>query len=426
MTEAFLQYVWRYSLLEGPLTTVDGLPVVVERAGELNRDAGPDFFDARLTINGIHWAGNVEVHIKSSDWNAHRHSQDKAYNNVILHVVYIDDAKIRLENGKTVPTLAIANAIPDYIWENYDDLMNPVDNQEIPCAPRLKEIPDFLFQMSQDRLLVERIERKSDDVQRILKESKGNWEQACYWLTAHYFGGKTNAFPFELLAKKTPMGILAKIKDNPFRIESLFFGQTGLLEKDYADEFPKAMRREYNYLQTAYGLSPVDGHLWKFFRLRPASFPTLRISQFANLIYKSNNLFSKLLEVEDVKTLRSFFDIEASDYWLTHYNFDKETPRRQKSLGKSLIDTIIINAWIPLLFEYGVLHGDEQYKEQAFRLLLQLPPEKNNITRLWMQDGIVPHNAAESQAVIQRYTEYCSKKKCLDCQLAFRLIKTKK
>ncbi len=426
MTEAFLQYVWHHSLLEGPLTTVDGLPVVVERPGELNHDAGPDFFDARLIINGIRWAGNVEVHIKASDWNAHHHSQDKAYNNVILHIVYIHDTDIKLQNGKMVPTVVIADAIPEFVWENYDSLMNPEENQPIPCSNRLKEIPDFLFQMSQDRLLIERIERKSGDVQRILKDSKGSWEQACYWLTAHYFGGKTNAFLFELLAKKTPMSILSKIKDNPFRIESLFFGQAGLLEKEFADDYPNAMCREYNYLQAAYGVSPMESHLWKFFRLRPASFPTLRISQFANLICKSSNLFSKLLEADDIKTLRALFDVKTSDYWLTHYNFDKETPARQKSMGKNFIDTIIINAWIPLLFEYGALHDDERCKEQAFNLLQQLPSEKNRITKLWSDAGVEPKNAAESQAVIQRYNEYCSQKKCLDCQLAFRLIKTKK
>ncbi len=426
MTEAFLQYVWQHRLLEGQLVTTDGQSVVVERAGELNRDAGPDFFDARLVVDGLRWAGNVEVHIKSSDWNAHGHSRDKAYNNVVLHVVYTHDTDIVLENGKKVATLAIAGAIPDYVWDNYDSLMNPADNQAIPCADRLPEIPDFLFQMSQDRLMVERIERKSGDVQRILKESKGSWEQACYWLTAHYFGAKTNAFPLELLAKTTPMGIVAKIKDKPFRIEALYFGQAGLLDKDFADDYPKSMQQEYNYLRAAYGLTPIGGHLWRFFRLRPASFPTLRISQFSNLIYKSSNLFSKLLEAQDVKSLRALLDVDTSDYWRTHYTFDKEAPASHKSLGKSLVDTIIINAWIPLLFEYGVLHGEERCKEQAFALLQQLPPEKNHITRLWTEAGIVPKNAAESQAVIQRYNEYCCQKKCLDCQLAFRLIKTKK
>lgn len=426
MTEAFLQYVWQHRLLEGPLVTTEGLPVVVERPGELNRDAGPDFLDSRLVIGGLHWAGNVEVHTRASDWNQHGHSDDKAYNNVILHVVYIYDADIILENGKKVQTLDISQSLPQYVWDNYDSLMNPADDTQIPCASRLKDIPDFLYHLSQDRLLVERIERKSGDVERILKESKGSWEQACYWLTAHYFGGKTNAFAFELLAKVTPMRIVAKIKDNPFRVEALYMGQAGLLDGDFNDEYPKKLQREYKYLSAAYQLTPMEGHLWKFFRVRPSSFPTLRISQFSDLMSKSSNLFSKMLDAEDAGTVSKLFVVQASEYWQSHYNFDKETERSSKSLGKSLINTIIINAWIPLLYEYGVAHGAEMYKERAFNLLQQLPPEDNRITRLWKSAGIKIGNAAESQSVIQRYTEYCSRKKCLDCQLAFRIMKTKK
>lgn len=426
MTEAFLQYVWQHRLLEGPLVTTEGLPVVVERPGELNRDAGPDFLDSRLVIGGLHWAGNVEVHTRASDWNQHGHSDDKAYNNVILHVVYIYDADIILENGKKVQTLDISQSLPQYVWDNYDSLMNPADDTQIPCASRLKDIPDFLYHLSQDRLLVERIERKSGDVERILKESKGSWEQACYWLTAHYFGGKTNAFAFELLAKVTPMRIVAKIKDNPFRVEALYMGQAGLLDGDFNDEYPQKLQREYKYLSAAYQLTPMEGHLWKFFRVRPSSFPTLRISQFSDLMSKSSNLFSKMLDAEDAGTVSKLFVVQASEYWQSHYNFDKVTERSSKSLGKSLINTIIINAWIPLLYEYGVAHGAEMYKERAFNLLQQLPPEDNRITRLWESAGIKIGNAAESQSVIQRYTEYCSRKKCLDCQLAFRIMKTKK
>ena len=426
MTEAFLQYVWQHRLLEGPLVTTEGLPVVVERPGELNRDAGPDFLDSRLVIGGLHWAGNVEVHTRASDWNQHGHSDDKAYNNVILHVVYIYDADIILENGKKVQTLDISQSLPQYVWDNYDSLMNPADDTQIPCASRLKDIPDFLYHLSQDRLLVERIERKSGDVERILKESKGSWEQACYWLTAHYFGGKTNAFAFELLAKVTPMRIVAKIKDNPFRVEALYMGQAGLLDGDFNDEYPQKLQREYKYLSAAYQLTPMEGHLWKFFRVRPSSFPTLRISQFSDLMSKSSNLFSKMLDAEDAGTVSKLFVVQASEYWQSHYNFDKVTERSSKSLGKSLINTIIINAWISLLYEYGVAHGAEMYKERAFNLLQQLPPEDNRITRLWESAGIKIGNAAESQSVIQRYTEYCSRKKCLDCQLAFRIMKTKK
>ena len=423
MNEAFLQYIWQHRLLEGPLTTVEGLPVVVERPGELNRDAGPDFIDARITIDGLRWAGNVEIHVRASDWNLHKHSKDKNYNNVILHVVYIHDADIVLENGKRVSTMEIAGNVPEKAWDNYNALMHPRRNMEIPCAERLKEIPDFLFQLSQDRLVVERLERKSSDVQRILDETKGSWEQACYWLTAHYFGGKSNAFPFELLAKVTPMTVLAKIKDNPFRVESLFFGQSGLLEGDFEDDYPKSMQREYNYLSAAYKLKPIDGFLWKYFRIYPSGFPTIRISQFSNLIVRSSNLFSKLLEARDVETLRQLFDVQASEYWESHYRFDVLSNPRKKTIGSSFVNTLLINAWVPLLFQYGVMHGDETRKEQAFELLRQLPAEHNRIVGYWQKEGVNPSNAAESQALIQRYTEYCKGKECLKCQLAFRLIK---
>lgn len=425
MTEAFLQYVWQHRLLEGPLVTTEGLPVVVEKAGELNRDAGPDFLDSRVVIDGLSWAGNVEVHIRASDWKQHGHDRDKAYNSVILHVVYICDADIRLENGKTVPTLDISSSLPQYVWDNYEKLMNPATESKIPCASRLKEIPDFLYRLSQERLLVERIERKSGDVSRILAETKGSWEQSCYWLTAHYFGGKTNAFAFELLAKVTPMRIVAKIKDNPSRVEALFFGQSGLLENEFDDQYPQLLQREYNYLRAAYQLTPIDGHLWKFFRVRPSGFPTLRISQFASLMAQSSNLFSKMLDADDAQTIRKLFDVEASEYWLTHYRFDCQSDKCTKKLGDDLKNTIIVNAWVPLLYKYGEAHGNGTHKDRAFNLLQQLPPEDNRITRLWTDAGIVIANAAESQSAIQRFTDYCSRKKCLDCQLAFRLLKTK-
>lgn len=395
--------------------------MVVERAGELNRDAGPDFFDARVTIDGIRWAGNVEIHVRASDWKAHHHSEDKKYNNVILHVVYIHDADVVLENGKTVATVAVADNIPEHVWENYEELMS--SEESIACSSRLERIPDFLMHISQERLTVERMERKTDDARRLLDEARGSWEKACYWLTARYFGGKTNAFAFELLAKKTPMTIVAKKKDNPFRIESLYFGQAGLLEGDFDDEYPRAMQREYSYLRAAYNLRPMDGHLWKFLRLYPASFPTLRISQFACLMAWSHGLFSKLLESRDVRELRLLFDVETSDYWQTHYIYDNESRVRSRKLGKMAIDRLLINAWAPLLFEYGVMHDDQSRKDQAFALLRQLPAERNKIISLWENAGVKPSNAAESQALIELYNEYCMKKRCLECQLGGRVLK---
>lgn len=425
MNEAFLQYVWQHRLLEGDLATTDGRQLVVERPGELNRDAGPDFSDARLVIGGVRWAGNVEVHRRASDWKQHGHSADRHYDNVILHVVYCHDADITLADGTVIPTLEIASAIPHKVLQNYEQLMDASRQVPIACSARLSEIPDFLFQLSQDRMIVERMEDKSALVDRLLDEARGNWEQACYWLVARTFGGKTNAFPFEQLAKATPLSVVAKIRDNAFRVEALLFGQAGLLDADFQDEYPIALQREYAYLRTAYKLQPIGNQLWKFFRLRPAAFPTLRISQFANLLAVSTNLFSKMLEVENPKSFFHLFDVQTSSYWETHYHFDRPASNCPQKPGKMFLNLLMINALVPLLAEYGNRHGDEGYKERALALLRQLPAEKNRIVGFWESCGVKPGNAAESQALIQRYNQYCKDTKCLQCPLAFRLLKAK-
>lgn len=426
MTEAFLQYIWQHRLLRGDLTTTEGLLVIVERSGEHNHDAGPDFFDARVSIGGLLWAGNVEVHVKASDWNLHGHTGDTKYDNVILHVVYTHDIDIILSNGKVIPTLDVSQFIPDDIWEGYAALMQPQLPIEIPCMLQLAEVPNVLINSYLDRLTVERVERKATDVLRLVEESKGHWETCCYWMLARYFGGKVNAFVFEMLAKMTPQNYLAKIKDNPTRVEALLMGQAGFLEGELHDEYPLTLQKEYRYLRKAYDLTPIEGHLWKFFRLRPANFPTIRISQLANLIAHSENLFSKLLETPQVVDLRKLFDVEASPYWNTHYRFDHESEWHKCSVGGIFIDILLINAWVPLLFEYGVQHGSQAHKDQAINILQQLPPESNRITRLWSTVGIIAQNGAQSQAELQLYNEYCKNRNCLNCQIGYQvLVKSK-
>lgn len=426
MTEAFLHYIWKYKLLEGDLLTSEGSPVVVEKAGEHNHDSGPDFFDARLTIGGIQWAGNVEIHVKASDWNLHRHNADKSYNNVILHVVYENDLPVIRENGTPMPTLVVKDNIPASVWDGYAALMQPSLPIEIPCMLRLPEVSSIHISSWMNRLLVERLQRKSADVARLLDDSQGDWESTCYWMIARYFGGKTNGFAFEMLAKLTPQKILARIKDNPFRVESMLMGQSGLLEGEFNDSYPQSLQKEYAYQQKAYQLQPMDGHLWKFFRLRPASFPTIRISQLACLISHSENLFSHLLETTDVKDLRKLFNINSAPYWQNHYRFDQESDNIPKNVGKTFIDLLIINAWVPLLFVYGDRHGDDVRKEQAFNILGQLQAENNHITRLWQSAGLKAENAAQSQAQIQLYNEYCKAHRCLDCPIGYQLLKTNK
>ncbi len=424
MTEAFLHYIWQHQMVARDLATTDGQPVAVHRAGDLNRDAGPDFFNSHLSIGGVEWVGNIEVHLRSSDWNAHRHSQDPAYNNVILHVVYEHDCEVRLENGTVPPTLELRRFIHPALVANYDSLMAPDSDDAIPCAQRLAQVPGIVVESYLDRLAVERIEAKSKDVRRLLDESRGSWEQTCYWLMARYFGGKVNALPFELLAKATDQRFLARWKDNPQRVEALLMGQAGLLEGYFEDDYPRRLQADYEALQTGASLKPISGFLWRFFRLRPSAFPTIRISQFAHLVASSSNLFSTLLETPEADRLEKLFDCQASPYWDNHYHFDKPTTRTSaKHLGRMQAQLLIINAWVPLLFVYGEVRGQQQYKDQAISILEQLPPEDNAILRRFQGAGLSATNAAQSQALIQLRNHYCLNRQCLHCRIGHSIIK---
>lgn len=424
MTEAFLHYLWHHQMFGTGLTTTDGQPVVVHRPGEHNHDAGPDFFNARVSIGGVEWAGNIEIHLHTSDWNQHHHSSDKAYNSIILHVVYEHDIPITMENGKEPVTLELKPFIHPSLVANYDTLMTSIDSQTIPCEKRLPSVPLFIVHSFLDRLVVERIENKSKVVRRLLDESRGNWQETCYWLMAHYFGGKINALPFEMVAKATESHFLARWKDNPRRIEALLMGQAGFLEGYFEDEYPRLLQTDYEALRTGASLTPIDGYLWRFFRIRPSAFPTIRLSQFANLLSSSPNLFPTLLDMTDVKEMERFFNCQASDYWNTHYHFDQPAGRKSvKRVGKMQSDSLIINAWIPLIFVYGEIQGQQQYKEQALNLLQQLPAEDNVIIRRFAPAGLTPENAAQSQGLIQLYSNYCSSRRCLDCRLGHTILK---
>lgn len=426
MTEAFLQYIWQHQLLNGGLTTTDGQPIVVLRTGDLNRDAGPDFFNARLRMGTIEWAGNVELHIHSSDWNAHRHSSDAAYNNVILHVVYEHDCEITKQNGDSLRTLELKPYLHPSLVANYDFLMAPAEGLDIPCSRNLPEVPQFVVTSTLERLVSERLEAKSATVRRLLDESHGGWEQTCYWLMARYFGGKVNSLIFELLAKATDQRLLARWADNPRRVEALLMGQAGLLSGYFEDEYPRLLQSDYEALRTGAGLTPLDGYLWKFYRLRPSSFPTIRISQFANLVSSSKNLFAKLLSITDVHEMERLFNQAASEYWDNHYQFDTVVPRKtRKHIGKMQAQLLIINAWVPLLFVYGSVHGQQQYKDQAISLLMQLPPEDNAIIRRMGQAGFMAANAADSQALLQLKNEYCQNRRCLECRIGYHILKHK-
>ena len=423
MNELFLHYVWQYRLLKSELFTTDGTSVEIVRAGERNTDSGADFFDARIKIGETLWAGNVEIHKKSSDWNLHKHEGDGAYNNVILHVVYENDQEIKKQNGETIPTLELKGRILEHVLSNYREIF--ASKNTILCSKNLSAVTSFSITNMQERLAVARLERKSEEVKQYFTYTKNSWEDTFYWLLARYFGSSVNALPFELLAKSLSLQILAKHKDNRLQIESLLFGQAGMLEWDFEDNYPKQLKKEYDFLRKKYQLTPIDRHLWKFLRLRPSNFPTVRISQFADLICRSSHLFSVLLETKEVSKLFSYFELSVSEYWETHYSFDKESLKRRKTVGKLFANVILINVLVPILFEYGTQHSQEEYRERALHILENLPPEKNHIIEEWHSVGIKSDNALQTQALLELYQNYCKKKQCLSCGIGFQLLNRK-
>lgn len=422
MTESFLQYVWQHQLLEGALSASDGQQVEIERSGTPNSDAGPDFFNARVRIGDTMWAGNVEVHVKSSDWNLHRHSNDRAYDNVVLHVVYDDDQPVTLQNCRQLPTLSLRGHIIQAVWDNYEALMDPPAPRPIPCCDHLAAVPQIYIAPALERLAAERLEAKCLRVRQMLEECRGGWEQVCWRMLAHYFGGRVNAFPFELLAKSVDPKLLARWRDNPERVEALLMGQAGLLEGTFDDDYPRGLQCDYEALRRGARLTPISGHLWKFFRLRPNGFPTIRISQYARLVCQVENLFGKLLETSDADQLCRFFDVTAAPYWTDHYRFDQPARAQEKRVGAELASLLVINAWVPLLFEYGSQHGSEACREQALELLQQMKPENNHIIREWRQAGLDPRDALQSQALIQLYTEHCGNRDCLRCPIGYKIL----
>lgn len=420
MKEEFLQFIWKHGLfIKNDLRTTDGKTIEVISTGQPNSDSGPDFFNARIRINETTWAGNIEIHQKSSDWYLHKHDTDAAYNNVILHVVELHDKPVRIKNQE-VPTVKIN--YPDSILKNYEQLLR--SEQWIPCEEKLNEVDPFVLRFWFSSLMTSRLQAKTGDILAILKQNKNNWNETFYQLLARNFGMKTNALPFELLAKSLPLPVLSKHKNNLFQIEALFFGQSGLLNESLlGDDYFLSLRKEYSYLYKKYGLSAIESHLWKFMRLRPINFPTIRIAQLAMLIHHSSALFSRILESDKPEQLQKLFEVQASEYWDTHYRFNKPSEEsKPKTLGKTAFNNLVINTISPLLFVYGDQHQNQEMKDRAMSLLEKLEPESNQIIRKWNELGIESISAFETQALLQLKNNYCNYKKCLNCQLGAKII----
>ncbi|MBN8695756.1 MAG: DUF2851 family protein [Bacteroidetes bacterium] len=422
MTEEFLHHVWKFRLFDQTdLKTIQGESVSIEKVGTHNFDSGPDFFNAKIKIADTLWAGNVEIHTYASDWLKHDHQSDKAYQNVVLHVVFQSDKEIKRFSGEVIPVLELKNRIPVSLLNKYKYFKT--SKSSIPCSAQIKEVPAFVVHSTIDKLLLERLERKSISILNSLALNNNNWEETFYQQIARNFGFKVNAEPFELLAKSLPSLVLAKHKNSLLQIEALLFGQAGMLETHMDDKYALSLQNEYSFLKKKFSLKPIDEHLWKYMRLRPVNFPTVRIAQFAQLVYHSSHLFSKIIEAESVVQLKEYFQISASTYWEEHYQFGTPSVKRKKQLGQDSINTILINTVIPFLFVYGKQKKDDKYIERALYFLEHLDGDKNSIIDSWSELGLPVKNAYATQALLQLKNEYCFFKKCLNCNVGNYLMK---
>jgi hypothetical protein len=423
-TEDFLHYVWKFRLFDRQdLRTTEGEELEVYSVGLHNTHAGPDFQNARIRIGETTWAGNAELHLSSSDWQRHGHTTDGAYDNVILHVVYTDDQPVILPSGRQVPTLELKNRINPDLHQRYHNLV--FGNQTvIPCEASIGKVDPLTMQNWLTRIVVERLEKRAETVTAALALNRGDWEETFYQYLAANFGFKTNALPFELMAKSLPQNILAKHKNNPLQIEALIFGQAGFLENEPVDEYPRSLKKEYDYLRKKLNLKPIENHLWKFLRMRPQNFPTIRLAQFAALVVQSNHLFSKILEVKEVKALRALFaDIKVNPYWENHYRFDKESPSVGKHFGQASVDTVLLNTVALFLFSYGRHMQQTYFTSRALKLLENIPAENNHVTQDFTNLGVNIFTAFESQALLELKNNYCDYKKCLQCGVGIKILK---
>ena len=423
MPEEFLQYIWENRLFTHEnQQTANGETLEIINVGKRNTDSGPDFFNARVKIDDTVWVGNVEIHRFASDWGRHNHNTDDAYNNVILHVAEVFDKPVYRNNGEEIPALVLK--YPAALKTNYQKLLDA--KTWIACQSQFHKIDPIILQLGFNRLMIERLEEKTTEILNRLQQNNNDWNETFYQELARMFGFKVNAIPFEMLAKSLPVGILAKHKSSLFQLESLLFGNSGLLnEQLLGDDYYISLRNEYSFLYKKYQLKGIESHLWKFMRLRPGNFPTIRISQFAALIHKSHGLFSKILEIESLEDLKKLFEVQASEYWNSHYSFNKNSVRNSvKELGENSINTLIINIVIPFLFVYGEKQNKESLKNRSLEFLEQLPAEENSVIEKWKSLGVEARSAFESQALLQLKNKYCELKKCLNCQIGVKLVKS--
>jgi hypothetical protein len=422
MKEDFLHYVWRYRKFDHTdLKTTQGEPVTILNPGQYLQLAGPDFFNAQIIIADQKWAGNIEIHVNSSDWYLHNHQSDEAYENVILHVVWQHDADILRINNLEIPVLELSHYVASKTLDNYNNLTTV--KSWIFCERQLKQIPDITLLQWKEVLFIERLERKCDPIMFLLDETRGDWEATLFSLLARNFGLNTNGNSFYEAARQIPFSVILKEQAVPIHIESILFGMAGLLAGHHEDVYFNELKRTFTYLVEKHKLHVSTVTPLQFFKHRPDNFPTIRLSQFAALYSGKVNLFSSISELADIKKFYEIFDVSASEYWQTHYLFDRPSRASPRKPGRSFIDLLIINTIIPVQFAYARSRGRQNFEDLA-ELLQQLKAERNSIVLKFEEHGLEVGNAFDSQALLQLRNEYCSKARCLQCAIGMELLKS--
>lgn len=415
-SEELLQHIWQFGLYnQHDLATVNGENLQVLHPGELNRNAGPDFTGAHLRIGGMEWAGNVELHYRTSDWRRHGHQRNPRYDNVLLHVVFEHDAPF-----EAAPCLELQHRIPKLLLRRYQALKESA--AFVPCAPLLHRVDEDTWGPWKAHLLHARLQRKAGVLLRWLEQSRFNWEEVCFRAIAQGFGMPVNTDAFLRLSFSMPFMLLARQRQHLHRLEALLFGQSGMLAGSFTDAYPQELQREYLFLQHKHKLEPMPAHGWQWLRMRPSSFPTIRIACFAALLHNSPHFFSRLRETDSLREAERLFFVEPSAYWRSHYRFDIPAVRTN-GIGKGTVQHLFINAVAPLLHLYGDYMELPQYKQRALRFLEELPPENNRVLRGWADENVLAAHAGDSQALLQLKQNYCDSKNCLQCGVGVRLLR---
>ncbi len=420
--EAFLHFLWKTRRFDHQaLRTTHGEFLEVLDAGQHNRHAGPDFLQARIRIGRRLWAGQVEIHVRASDWIAHKHPFDPAYQNVVLHVVWEEDRPIYLADGSRLPCLELKDRTPVALLAQYRRLQQ--SRLKVPCTSRLAEVSSLTRSAWLDRMLAERMELQAQKLADVFERTQSDWEQSLRVSVARAMGLPANADAMQELMLRLPHTLLARYRDNPARMEALFFGQAGLLQGAFRDDWPRELQKNYRFLQRKHGLKPLQALHWKWSRMRPASFPSLRIAQLAALCSKHASWFSAFRQMKSVDEIKAFFKLQTSDYWTAHHHWQRPSAGNLSQPGKELVERVVLNALAPLFFFYGQQSGDPAYQQRALHWLHQLPAENNRITRMWRDLGWDIKSAEHSQGILHLQRTYCERRRCLECAVGHALLK---